>query len=126
MLDRDDLVRWFERKLGGLRLRKDTQAYVTGVFSNYRTEDLIHLSVVLAYEHARETNQFDDYRRVGDWVLWCGTFVPVQMDAHRQVFESLGRLSYGACYRILHSQWPLYEELADELPSIVNGAREVF
>ena len=80
----------------------------------------------MAFNSARETNQFEAYKQVGDWVLWFGTFCPERMNSFRQVYESCGRLSYAACHRILRGQWPLYEELADELPIIVNNTRKIF
>lgn len=77
--------------------------------------DLSDKSIVLAQAHAKT---FVDYQMIGDWALWVTAFN--QSHQHKQVIESMGRLSYDSCYRLLGRKIGVYEELADELPIITN------
>lgn len=124
-LDRAELADWFDRRLRHVRCGRDTRAYLTSLMTERLTAtgDMSDESVVLAYHDARNQGRFEDFQRIGDWVVWTGIIVPAYHDEHGEVYESIGRLSYYACYRILQRQWTLYEELADELPRIVDEIR---
>jgi len=118
------LDRWFADRLDGLRCREDTRAYVTGVLAGFRLEgDMSRESVVLAYAEARTKGDFAAFQRIGDWVLWVDAMNPACIQDNREVVESIGRLSYYTCHRIMRGQWHVYEELADELPRIAHGVR---
>ena len=127
------LDRWFADRLQGLRCREDTRAYITGVLSGFRSEgDMSRESVVLAFADARQRGDFVAFQRIGDWVLWVEAMHPAAIQDNREVVESIGRLSYYTCHRIMRGQWNLYEELADDLPRIavcvrkeIQGARVI-
>ena len=114
---------WFADRLTQLRCSADARAYVVGVLMKYRSadEDLSRRSIVLAYCDARETGRFENFQRVGDWALWVSALQPNESD--REIVESLGRMSYYTCHRLMRRSWPVYEELADELPVIASGVR---
>lgn len=118
------LNRWFVDRLDGLRCREDTRAYVTGVLIGFCPEgDMSRESVVLAYAEARTRGNFAAFQRIGDWVLWVDAINPAYIRENREVVESIGRLSYYTCHRIMRRQWHVYEELADELPRIARGVQ---
>jgi len=113
---------FFSEELSDLRCGTDTRAYIVGVFSNAPACDMSDESVVLAFSDARIKSDFVAYQRIGDWVLCTETFWPNRTN---EPIETIGRLSYHACHRLM-AKWPLYEELADELPYIVRRVRLTF
>lgn len=120
------LRNWLEQQISGLEYERHTKAYITSVLHRYvhAADDLSDKSVVLLYANAG--HDFDTYQMIGDWVLWVGTFHPSVLDVHRSVYLTLGRMSYDKCYKLLHRQWVLYEELADQLPKIMVETRKTF
>jgi hypothetical protein len=115
---------WFAGRLEGLLCRADTKAYVTGVLSGFKPGDVLSdQSIVLAWHEARTKGDFVTFQRIGDWVLWAEAMQPAFNRENRAVVESIGRMSYYACHRIMRQQWLVYEELADDLPIIAAGVR---
>ena len=113
----------FFRTLG---VRRDTASYIEGVFlSNIRMQSnfLGNSSIVLAYSKAKTTCNFDLYQSIGDWALWSNSmFSNLE---YQDVYKTLGRLSYYSCYSLLRKEWILYEELADDLPRIIERLKRV-
>lgn len=115
---------WFSVKLTSLNCSADARAYIIGVLSKYSSTKYVELSsnsIVLAYCNARKDGHFESFQRVGDWALWKSTFQ--QNESEQDVVELMGRLSYYTCHRLMRRTWPVYEELADELPAIVHNVR---
>lgn len=99
-------------------------AYVTGVLAKSNPTIVVpNRSVVLAFSAARQTGDFAQFQRLGDEVLFVGSVFPESIASHREVTESVGSLSYYACYRIMRRQWLVYEELADQLPVVVRAVK---
>jgi len=88
-------------------------------------DDLSRRSIVLEYVEARQAGDFATYQRIGDWVLWSSVVHPDSFNGHHTVIETMGRMSYYACHRLMRSTWPVYEQLADELPDIARETREL-
>jgi len=61
---------------------------------------------------------FVDHQKIGDWALWLGSFNPTH--EYIQIVQSVGMMSYHNCYCLLGRRLHVYEELADELPSIIT------
>lgn len=121
------LEAWFAERLRGMPYRPETIAYVAGVLKTLghpREGDVLGTgSVVLAYQDASARSDFAAYQRIGDWILWVDVVMPDRFNSNRTTVETIGRLSYYACHRILRGQWALFEELADALPEIALDAR---
>ena len=119
-----DLGDWVSDLIGDLRCGRDTKAYVISVLAKDvgPDADMSKMSLVLAYEEARRTANFVVYQQIGDWVLWVSSVHPGAISENQEVVQTVGRLSYSAGNRMLRGSWPLYEELADNLPVI---AREI-
>jgi hypothetical protein len=113
---------WFAGLLTDLRCGTEARAYVVKVLSS-RIDDMSDESVVLAFRDAGLTGCFATFQRIGDWTLWVSAFAPHPQKGQRNLVERFGRQSYLACHRIMRGQWRLYEELADELPTIVYDVR---
>lgn len=112
---------WFDETLRTLSCRDDTRAYVISVLSRYGSnDDMSHRSVVLAYSEARERCSFVTYQKIGDWVLWVSSVYPNAISSNKDLVHSIGRASYKACNALLKGSWPLYEELADNLPIVAR------
>lgn len=118
---------WFAERLQGLKYRPETIAYVTSVLKTQANpkphENMAGRSVVLAYADAREKGDFAEYQRIGDWVLFVNVILPESIEQEREAVTTIGRLSYYSCYRLINYKWDLYEELADELPSLALHVR---
>lgn len=119
------LASWVAELLETSELREDTRAYIVGVMATITGDGLLgpRDSVVLAYAEARQHYDFARFQRLGDWVLWVDVWYPRHIEQNQHVVESIGRFSYEACHRITKRSWPVYEELADDLPRIVRSLR---
>lgn len=116
----------FRSKLAALHATRTARAYIEGVFTQQlatasrRCIDFSQESIVLKYSEVRTKRyDFEQSQQLADWVLWALSFFPASVQDHREVVETLGRLSYYHCYRIVPS-WTVFDELADELPSITR------
>jgi hypothetical protein len=112
---------WFADRLKGLPHSPEVVAYVVGVLGKRRWdgEDLSNRSLLLTYQAATLVNDFVGFQRIGDWVLFVGSVHPSHFNGVHDFVENIGRLSYNRCFRLMGKQWRLYQELADELPSLV-------
>lgn len=116
---------WFEDRLRTMKCGDDTRAYVIGVLSKYKKsiDDMSEESIVLQYMEAQRCGAFERFQRIGDWVLFSTTIHPESIASNRDVALTFGRLSYHRCHRLVQGTWPVYEELADDLPRIAAAAR---
>ena len=117
---------WFSERLKTLRYDVIIQAYITSVLLKFKTSTDAFArdeSVVLAFHDAKQSGSFVAYQRIGDWILFVDSFYPESIKSNQDVVESIGQLSYYACYRLLKRQWHVYERLADELPTIAKEIR---
>ena len=116
---------WFAEQLTELKCSPTAKAYIAGVFSSRSTDFVMtrRESVVLAFYSARENGDFSTFQKIGDWVLWVDSMNPAFIKNHHEVTETIARLSYFSCHRILKGKWPIYEELADDFPRIVKDIR---
>ena len=123
-----ELSSWFDNLTRNLKCSQNTKAYVTGVLTQYKSsiDDMSNQSIVVAYSEARISGNFVDYQRIGDWVLWISSVYPNAISSDKEVVQTVGRLSYNACHRILKGNWPLYEELADNLIGISQDVNDKF
>jgi len=123
-----ELDEWFSSRLKKMHRSPEIIAYVCGVLkslANPGEKDVFaNRSIVLAFQDASLKGDFTSFQQIGDWVLWIDTIMPEHLDGNREAIESIGRMSYRSCNRILRGQWRIYEELADELPEIAKLARQ--
>ena len=119
---------WFVSKLQGLEYKPETIAYVAGVLKTLAhpssNDAFEQRSIVLAYADARLSGDFIKFQRIGDYVLWAETIIPESIALDREVVVTIGKLSYYTCYRLTQRSWPVYVELAEQLPAISAAARK--
>jgi hypothetical protein len=104
MLTITNLKQWFYDIVNPLSVSDNVKVYVIDVLSKPERADLSKESVVDAKASAT--------------TLWIGSINP--QHEHRNVVQTFGRLSYMSCYRLLGRRIHVYEELADDLPQIVD------
>lgn len=123
-----ELSNWFDSITRNLKCSQNTRAYVTSVLTQYKSsiDDMSNQSIIVAYSEAKISGNFVDYQRIGDWVLWISSVYPSAISSDKEVVQTVGRLSYNACHRILRGNWPLYEELADNLIGISQDVNDKF
>lgn len=115
---------WFVERLESLPQSPEVKAYAIGVLQRFvvsTVDDMSNQSLVMAFIDAQASGDFVKFQRLGDWTLWHMSCAP---NIETAVVESMGRMSYEACHRILKRQWRVYEELANDLPTLtraING-----
>lgn len=118
---RQELARIFEERVQKLPASPKTRAYIQGLFIDQtlpaRNVDFSKESMVLA--HMEAGISLIERQSLGDWSLWVLSWFPKSVERYRDVVETLGRLNYLRCYRLVPS-WTVYEELADQLPTFVR------
>ena len=117
--------KWFADAISNVPHSNEAKAYVVGVYSRFiitSDGDLSKDAIVTRFSAARTSGNFAEFQRIGDWILWVDTFCPESI-RNRELIESIGRLSYYTCHRIMLGRWKVYEELADNLPKLVIDAR---
>lgn len=121
-----NLANYFSTKVAPLAASPIAKAYISGLFADQATKpvDLSKESVVLTFAAAKRSHDFQVLQSIGDWVLWVDTFFPAAIAQSLEVTESIGRISYYRCSRLL-PDWRVYEELGDTLPIIVPQLRAV-
>lgn len=127
VIDVDGLDSWFTTRLSTLSGSDTLKAYVAGVLKGYvsTVHNPLTTSIVMEFAAAHAKGDFVALQRVGDSVLWIGAVLPARFKIYASTYETLGRFSYNACHRMLRGSWPVYEELADELPRIIKTTRSV-
>lgn len=121
MLTVTRLDEWFATRLNDVSASQEAKAYVVGVLCN--KVDIVTGSVVLEYIAA--ANDFVGLQSLGDAILFASIIHPGFIAAHRDMNESIARVSYYRCHKILDRKWPVYEELADNFPVLVTNIKDV-
>jgi hypothetical protein len=124
---RENVVDLFEELLTDLRCRQDTRAYIVGIFAKHNISnlDLSGQSITVLFSQARDTGNFTIFQRLGDWLMFCNGIASEHLRfASRDYYDTVARMSYYACYRLLNRSWPAYEELADNFLVIKKQVKD--
>src|SRR3990167_451336 len=112
---------WFAFRIEPVELSTEAKAYIVGVLS--KKTEVIEKSLVPEYACARSTSDFVRLQKIGDSVLFVSIIHPEFIRQELDLTYTIAKLSYYGCHRILDRKWPVYEELADRLPTIVDDVR---
>jgi hypothetical protein len=107
---------FFDEILIDLNCQRDTKAYIVSIYGKYKTAefDLSKDSVTLLFAQARSKQDFLTYQNLGDWIFFANTIAPAHLKgASKDYYDTVARLSYYSCYRLINREWKLFEELAD-------------
>jgi hypothetical protein len=108
---------FFDELLSDLNCRNDTKAYIVSIYGKYKSVqfDLSKDSVTLLFAQARNKQDFLTYQNLGDWIFFANTIAPQHLRfASKDYYDTIARLSYYSCYKLINCQWQLFEELADD------------
>lgn len=111
-----NITNFFEELLIDLECQRDTKAYIISIYGKYKSADfdLSQDSVTLLFAQARSKQDFLTYQNLGDWIFFANTIAPNHLcHASKDYYDTIARLSYYSCYRIINRQWKLFEELSD-------------
>jgi hypothetical protein len=125
----DDISKFFEEKLSDLNCQRDTKAYIVSIFHKYRSSDCDYskYSVTSLFAQARSNHNFLIYQNLADWIFFVNSLTPEHFKhADKEYYDTIGRLSYYSCYRLINRQWKLFEELADNFIILENEVKKKF
>ncbi len=118
---------FFDELLGDLKCHQDTRAYIVSIYGKYKNADfdLSQDSVGLIFCQARDKQDFSTYQNLGDWIFFANTIAPQHLqNASKDYYDTIARLSYYSCYRLINRQWRLFEELADDFSSLEDQVKK--
>ena len=108
---------FFDELLTDLECQRDTKAYIISIYGKYKTTefDLSKDSVTGLFAQARSKQDFLTYQNLGDWIFFANTIAPEHLKfASKDYYDTVARLSYYSCYKLINREWKLFEELADD------------
>ncbi len=111
-----NITSFFEQALNDLDCHRDTKAYIVSIYGKYKTAefDLSKDSVTVLFSQARNNQDFLTYQNLGDWIFFSNTLAPTHLRfASKNYYDTVARLSYYSCYKLINRQWKLFEELSD-------------
>lgn len=111
-----NITNFFEELLNDLECQYDTKAYIVSIYGKYKSAefDLSKDSVTILFAQARHKQDFLTYQNLGDWIFFANTLAPKHLQyASKDYYDTIARLSYYSCYKIIDKKWKLFEELSD-------------
>jgi hypothetical protein len=119
------LLKYFKPVIDKLHYSNELNAYLLSILVQaHKLEDFSKDSLTLKYIEAKSKYNFEIYKSLGDWILFCQVIAPNHLkSAEEKYYNALAQSSYYSCYLILKRQWKLFEELADLYPEIVKEMR---
>jgi len=121
-----NITNFFEDLLIDLECQRDTKAYIVSIYGKFRSadHDLSKDSVTLLFAQARNKHDFLTYQNLGDWIFFSNTMAPRHLhDASQDYYQTIARLSYYSCYKLINKQWKLFEELSDNFPKLEHQVK---
>jgi hypothetical protein len=121
-----NITSFFEEALNDLDCNRDTKAYIVSIYGKYKTAefDLSKDSVTILFAQARSNQDFLTYQNLGDWIFFANTLAPNHLRfASKDYYDTVARLSYYSCYKLINRQWKLFEELSDNFNVLENQVK---
>jgi hypothetical protein len=122
-----NVTKFFEEVLSDLQCQNETRAYIISIYGKYKSAefDMSKDSVTLMFAQARNNQDFLTYQNLGDWIFFSNTWAPKHLKyASKDYYDTVARLSYYSCYRLINKQWKLFEELSDNFYNLENQVKE--
>lgn len=121
-----NITSFFDEIISDINCHPDTRAYIVSIYAKYKSSefDLSKHSVSLEFAQARSKHDFFIYQNLGDWIFFSNTTNPQHLKfASKEYYDTVARLSYYSCYKLINKKWKLFEELADNLPNIEDQVK---
>lgn len=115
-------------KIKALKCHQDTKAYITSIFTKYKTAHFDHSkeSITLLYSTAKTDQSFAAFQNLADWLFFSETLFPEHLrHASGEYYQTVARLSYYSCFMLIQKKWLLFEELSNNYPYLVSGTKSV-
>jgi hypothetical protein len=122
-----NIINFFDDLLIDLECQQDTKAYIISIYGKYKTAqfDLSKDSVTILFAQARNNQDFLTYQNLGDWIFFANTMAPNHLRfASKDYYDTVARLSYYSCYKLINRQWKLFEELSDNFLLLENQVKK--
>lgn len=121
-----NITNFFEELLTDIECQYDTKAYIISIYGKYKSAefDLSKDSITLRFAQARHKQDFLTYQNLGDWIFFANTIAPDHLQyASKEYYDTIARLSYYSCYKLINRQWKLFEELSDNFIRLENQVK---
>jgi hypothetical protein len=121
-----NITKFFEEMLNDIECQNDTKAYIVSIYGKYKSAefDLSKDSVTLLFAQARSNQDFLTYQNLGDWIFFANTLAPNHLNhASKDYYDTVARLSYYSCYKLINKQWKLFEELSDNFLTLESQVK---
>lgn len=121
------ITNFFDELLKDVECQRDTKAYIISIYAKYKTSefDLSKDSVTLLFAQARSKQDFLTFQNLGDWIFFANTIAPNHLQfASKDYYDTVARLSYYSCYKLINRQWKLFEEIADNFLVLEREVKE--
>jgi len=122
------LEEYFSQELKLLNCSQEAKSYIIGIFVDYKSNknDLSTYSLTILYNNAKQNQDFKTFQNIGDWIFYLDNYHKQYLNnASREYYETLARLSYYSCYKLINKQWKLFEELADNYQNIISQTNKL-
>ena len=122
-----NITGFFEELLQDVKCQQDTKAYIVSIYGKYKSAefDLSKDSVTSLFAQGRDKQDFLTYQNLGDWIFFANTMAPDHLRfASKDYYDTVARVSYYSCYRLINRQWKLFEELADNFLFLERQVKE--
>lgn len=119
---------FFNEKIQTINCEEPTRAYILSIFKKYKYAeyDFSNQSVTILYCNAKDSQNFSKFQNLGDWLFFSETMFPKSLNAATpDYYETIARLSYYSCYRLINKQWKLFEELSDNYSYLIDETKKL-
>jgi len=123
-----NIENYFIKKLEPLKCEKETKAYIASIFSKYKSSDLdlSDSSITVIYADAKQNVNFSKFQNLGDWIFFSLTIHDKHLQfASKDYYQTVAKMSYLHCFRLLNKQWKLFEELSDNFEYLEQKSRKL-
>src|ERR1700690_4374038 len=122
-----NITGFFDELLNDLECHSDTKAYIVSIYGKYKSAemDLSKDSITLLLAQGRDKQDFLTYQTIGDYIFWINTMAPnFLQSASKDYYDTVARVAYYSCYRLINRQWKLFEELADNFITLERQVKK--
>jgi len=125
----NNITNYFGQILNDLNCGRETASYIISIYGKYKSSscDLSQDSITLLFAKARSKQDFAIYQNLGDWIFFSNTINPSHLqDASKEYYDTIARLSYYSCFKLINKEWKLFEELSDNFIYLESQVKEKF